>query len=119
MVEKNSDVAVGGEVLVGSSPPAADQHCRQKVLRNHPGGVGGAVPPVTDGLPQVVSVVGDTGKHAARVAVEGFAVLEPPVDAEAAAERRDDVAALLAGFAHHLQERTTHHLGTASPAPSI
>uniref|UniRef100_N1R2Y0 Histidine decarboxylase n=1 Tax=Aegilops tauschii TaxID=37682 RepID=N1R2Y0_AEGTA len=108
MVEKSIDVVVGGEMLVGS-PPAADNHCHQKV-QNHPGGVGGVVPPGTDGLPQVV-VVGDTGKHAARVAVEGFAVLEPPADAEAAAERRDDVAALLAGFARHLQERTTHHLG--------
>jgi hypothetical protein len=43
--------------------------------------------------------------------VEGFAVLEPPVDAEEAAERADDVAALLAAFGNHLHERTAHHLG--------
>jgi hypothetical protein len=43
-------------------------------------------------------------------------VLEPPVDAEEAAERADDVAALLAAFGNHLHERTAHHLGTAPRA---
>ncbi|XP_048568797.1 serine decarboxylase 1-like [Triticum urartu] len=48
----------------------------------------------------------------ARVRAEGFEVMEPPVDdEEAAAGRRADVAALLAGFAHHLRDRTAHHLG--------
>ncbi|XP_037417074.1 serine decarboxylase 1-like [Triticum dicoccoides] len=57
-----------------------------------------------------LKAVGDMGKQG-RVLVEGFAVQEPPVDAEAAAQRQAAVAALLAGFAHHLQERTAHHMG--------
>jgi hypothetical protein len=60
-----------------------------------------------------LKAVGDTGKQG-RLLVEGFAVQEPPVDAEAAAQRQAGVAALLAGFAHHLQERTAHHMGTCA-----
>ena len=91
-------------VLVEATP-AGDHHGHQHNLGTTVVGVGPSR--VTD---DHLKVVGDTGKHAARVAVEGFAVLEPP--AASASERRDDVAALLAGFAHHLQERTAHHLGT-------
>jgi hypothetical protein len=69
----------------------------------------------------MLQVVESTGNQMAtpRALVEGFAVLEPPVDAEEAAERADDVAALLAAFGNHLHERTAHHLGRhayASPA---
>ncbi|KAM0863734.1 hypothetical protein ACQ4PT_044380 [Festuca glaucescens] len=84
--------------------------------RPHQLGLGGGVRVVDGPAPPVelLQVVGETaGKQVAtaRVLVEGFAVLEPPVDAEEAAERADDVAALLAAFGNHLHERTAHHLG--------
>uniref|UniRef100_A0ACD5X7F5 Uncharacterized protein n=1 Tax=Avena sativa TaxID=4498 RepID=A0ACD5X7F5_AVESA len=55
-------------------------------------------------------VVGNNGTTS-RELVNGYDVREPPVDAEAVAERADQVAALLAAFSNHLHERTAHHLG--------
>jgi hypothetical protein len=52
------------------------------------------------------------GAAASLPAAEGFAVLEPPVDEAAAAERVGEVTSLLAAFAGHLRDRTAHHLGT-------
>ncbi|KAF8642170.1 hypothetical protein HU200_067432 [Digitaria exilis] len=40
-----------------------------------------------------------------------FAVVEPPVDEDAAAERQAEVGRLLSGFRRHLDDRRAHHLG--------
>jgi hypothetical protein len=112
MVEKcGSDV--GGEMVV-AAPTSAE----------HPHQLGGACLAPGPSPVHLLQVAESTGNQMAtpRALVEGFAVLEPPVDAEAAAERADDVAALLAAFGNHLHERTAHHLGRhpygpyASPA---
>ncbi|XP_047078703.1 serine decarboxylase 1-like [Lolium rigidum] len=78
-------------VVVAGSAGLGEHHHRQL-----------GQPPAVD-LPQ--------GAAARLPAVEGFAVLEPPVDEAAAAERVGEVTSLLAAFASHLQERTAHHLG--------
>jgi hypothetical protein len=109
MVEKcGSDV--GGEMVV-VAPTGAE----------HPHQLGGACLAPGPSPVHLLQVAESTGNQMAipRALVEGFAVLEPPVDAEEAAERADDVAALLAAFGNHLHERTAHHLGRhpyASPA---
>jgi histidine decarboxylase len=59
-----------------------------------------------------VQVVGEADRAmTAPPAAEAFAVEEPPADEEALAERRAEVARLLAGFRRHLQGRSEHHLG--------
>jgi hypothetical protein len=101
MVEKcGSDV--GGEIVV-VAPTGAD----------HPHQLGGACLAPGPSPVHLLQVAESTGNQMAtpRALVEGFAVLEPPVDAEEAAERADDVAALLAAFGNYLHERTAHHLG--------
>ena len=73
--------------------------------------VGGETVVAAPTAADLLQVVDDTGKNSttSRVLVDGFAVREPPVDAEAAAERADDIVALLAAFGNHL-----HEIGRAS-----
>lgn len=44
-------------------------------------------------------------------AAEALAVVEPPADEEALAERQAEVSRLLAGFMRQIQDRSAHHLG--------